>query len=91
MLAAKITEAKGIWRLLLHTTGAAAIAMPWRTVYVLAPYLHDEALLAHEAVHLEQIEREGPIWFSVRYLWWLARYGYRENPYEREAYSRAPL
>lgn len=31
--AAKIVQAKGTWRLLLAVTGAAAVTMPWRTVY----------------------------------------------------------
>jgi hypothetical protein len=91
MSEARIIEARGIWKLLLGITGCAAFAAPWRIVYVLAPYLHHEALLAHERVHLEQIDREGPVMFSVKYLWWLATKGYWNHPYELEAYQRAPL
>jgi hypothetical protein len=87
----KIVPAKGPWKWLLNSFGGAAITMPWRTIYVLEPYLHHEGLLAHERVHIEQIKRDGPALFAVRYLWWLATRGYRANPYEREAYSRAPL
>ena len=35
--------------------------------------------------HLEQIERDGRVVFAVKYLWWLCRYGYWNNPYEVEA------
>jgi hypothetical protein len=91
MRAVRIVQAKGPWRLLLRLTGCAAVTMPWRTIYVLPEHLHDEALLAHELVHIEQIEREGAVTFSIKYMWWLATKGYRENPFEVEAYSRAPL
>ena len=31
------------------------------------------------------IERDGRVVFAVKYLWWLCRYGYCNNPYEVEA------
>jgi len=42
------------------------------------------ALLAHEAVHVRQAERLGPLLFPV-YLWMSARYGYRHHPIEQAA------
>jgi hypothetical protein len=42
------------------------------------------ALLAHEAVHVRQAERFGPLLFPL-YLWLGARYGYRAHPLERAA------
>ena len=87
----RVVKAKGPWIWLLSKLGGAALTMPWRTVYVLEVYLEHEALLAHERVHIEQIDRDGPVAFSVKYLWWLVRYGYVDNPYEIEAYRRAPL
>lgn len=71
--------------------GAAALTMPWRKVYILPEYINHDGLWAHESVHLEQIERDGAVIFSIMYLFWLVRYGYRNNPYEVEAYTRAPL
>jgi hypothetical protein len=88
---ARIVEAKGFWKFLLRRFQIAAIVMPWRTVYIAKPYLNHEGLIAHEMVHIEQINRDGPIAFSVKYLWWLATKGYAENPYEIEAYAKAPL
>jgi hypothetical protein len=41
-------------------------------------------LLAHEAVHVRQGERLGPLLFPA-YLWLGARYGYRDHPLERAA------
>lgn len=43
-----------------------------------------EVLLAHEAVHVRQMERFGPFTFPL-YLWLGARYGYRDHPLERAA------
>jgi hypothetical protein len=51
------------------------------------------ALLAHEAVHVRQAERFGPLLFPL-YLWLGARFGYRDHPLERAARlgaRRAPL
>lgn len=42
------------------------------------------SLLAHEAVHVRQGERLGPLLFPL-YVWLGARYGYRDHPLERAA------
>lgn len=57
----------------------------WRTVYVMPGHESNSHLLRHEAKHLEQIERDGRLKFTAKYLWWLIKYGYRDNPYEVEA------
>lgn len=78
--------ARGPWLWLLDGLGLAAIVMPWRSVYIHPDWIGDETLVKHEAWHLHQIDRDGPVTFSARYLYWLARHGYRRNPYEIEAY-----
>ena len=57
----------------------------WNVIYVLPGSEHDERLLRHERCHLEQIERDGRLLFSIKYLWWTLRHGYFMNPYEVEA------
>lgn len=47
-----------------------------------------EVLLAHEAVHVRQSERLGPLLFPA-YVWLGARYGYRDHPLERSARAGA--
>ncbi len=81
-------QAGVFWRPTLHLLGAAAITMPWRRIYALREHFDDEILRRHEMIHIEQIERDGAVVFSLRYLCWLARYGDRQNPYEIEAYAR---
>lgn len=76
------------WSIALPVLGGIAITMPWGRVYYLPEALADPHLWQHECVHLEQIKRDGVILFSIRYLWWCVRYGYRQNPYEVEAYKR---
>ncbi len=44
----------------------------------------DPVLLAHEAVHVRQSERLGPLLLPV-YVWLAARFGYRDHPLERGA------
>jgi hypothetical protein len=46
------------------------------------------ALLAHEAKHVEQQERDGIVWFHIIYLLDYRRFGYgRQIRYEKEAYA----
>jgi hypothetical protein len=57
----------------------------WRTGYFLPGYLDNRGLVMHELKHLEQIERDGRLVFAIKYVWWLIRFGYQNNPYELEA------
>jgi hypothetical protein len=64
----------------------------WRTAYFLPGCMDDNRLVRHELHHLYQIERDGRVQFSCKYIWWLFKYGYYNNPYEveaREASERA--
>jgi hypothetical protein len=65
-----------------------AVPMPWRTVYVIKDKLDSEVLREHERVHYEQMEREGMMLWHLKYLVFLLKFGYRNNPYEVEAYRR---
>jgi hypothetical protein len=82
-------EARGPVRWFLRATGFAAITLPTRRVYVLREHAGDLGLLAHEAVHLDQIARLGPVRFTLVYLWQLIRYGYERHPLEVEARDRS--
>ena len=62
--------------------------MPWGVIYLHPDWQGSQAVLSHELVHAEQIRRDGAFVFSVKYLWWLVRYGYLDNPYEKEAFQR---
>ena len=80
-----VKTATGLIRLYMRLFGFKGWASFWRTIYVLPGWENVQWLIRHEAKHLEQIERDGRMLFTVRYLWWLARYGYWSNPYEVEA------
>lgn len=71
--------------LYMKACGFKGWASFWRVVYVLPGFENNESLLRHERKHLEQIERDGVLKFSIKYLWWLLRYGYYFNPYEVKA------
>ena len=85
----KVKTATGLIRAYMKLCGFRGWASFWRTVYIMPGYEHDQRLIRHEAEHLEQIERDGRLVFAVRYLWWLARYGYQANPYEVQARAAA--
>ena len=59
--------------------------MPWRSIYVLAPYICRKSLRDHELVHIKQMDRDGTFLFCLKYVFWLAKHGYEANPYEVEA------
>ena len=57
----------------------------WGVIYMAPGYELHEALLRHERKHLEQMQRDGKLVYSIKYSYWLLRYGYWNNPYEIEA------
>jgi len=59
--------------------------VPWGVIYVRPGRARDRRLISHKLMHVEQMRRDGLLWFGLRYLWWLLRYGYRRHPYEVEA------
>lgn len=73
---------------LLRKLGFAGVCWPWRRIAILPEWHHHETLRRHEAIHLEQIDRHGPITFTALWLWYTISKGYRNNPLEREAYRR---
>ena len=88
MRAPRFVAAPWPWSWFLRRKQLWAIPMPWRTVYCLPEHIDDPVMRGHELVHYEQMEREGTLRFCVTYLWYAWRYGYRNNPYEQEAYAR---
>ena len=53
-------------------------------------YPISEYTINHEAIHDAQAKDcGGYLWFHLLYLWQWARYGYRNCPFEQEAYRNA--
>lgn len=80
-------EARHIYKWFLKAFGYVAVVNPFSgTCHILEGYYPPgKKLEAHELEHLAQIKREGVIKFCLKYLWYLIRYGYKNNPYEVEA------
>lgn len=63
------------------------------TAWVLYPFMIfrakkagvSDVLFRHELEHVYQVRRDGWLVFYVKYLYYLARYGYLKNPYEMDA------
>ncbi len=73
-------------RLFLRAAKAYGITMPWRTIYLMPNNITNASLIRHEQVHVMQIERDGAVVWTLKYLYYLARYGYNSrHPYEEEA------
>lgn len=79
--------ARGFRLWVLNRLGCDGLTLPWGVIWLRPSQWENDELRAHELAHAEQVERDGPIWFSIRYLWWLVRHGYWDNPYEVEARS----
>ena len=84
----RIRIAGPVHRFVLRRVGFAGICWPWRTIYLLPEYADHPKLIAHEMIHIEQIDRHGPVRFTVLYLWYTLTRGYWANPFEQEAYRR---
>lgn len=81
----KISTTNVIFNTFLKLSGYKAITSPWSVVYVLPGHETNQHLLAHEQVHLSQVQRLGSIKYTILYLWYNLRYGYWNNPLEVEA------
>ena len=82
---AAVKTAIGLVAAYMRLCGFCCWASFWRVIYALPGHENNQRLLRHERKHLEQIERDGRLLFSIKYLWWLVRCGYWLNPYEIEA------
>lgn len=82
---ATIRTANGLIAAYMKLCGFKGWASFWGVVYMIPGYETNQRLLRHERKHLEQIERDGRLLFSLKYLYWFCRHGYYMNPYEVEA------
>ena len=78
-------QAGWFWGGIIRYFGCAGIALPWRVIYILPESWDDAALRAHERQHIKQIDRDGPVKWTIKYYYYLARYGYHMSPYEIDA------
>ena len=81
------------WTLWLRQPGATdnAVTIGQTTYYSVPKEVvdKDHAWRAHEDEHKRQWARDGHVGFALKYLWWLFRRGYWNNPYEVEARAAA--
>ena len=69
----------------LRCFGYKGITSLWGVIYLYPGYESNAQLIRHEQTHLEQMAQDGKLLFVLKYVYWSARYGYRQNPYEIEA------
>lgn len=81
----KIREAPGLFALMMQIFGIEGFIGLWGTIYVQPGRVRDRRLIRHKMKHVEQIQRDGALIFTLQYVWWLLRHGYTNNPYEVEA------
>lgn len=86
-LKGKYVRAGLFWGSFLRACGFWAIPMPWGKCYVLPEHRDNPIMLKHEEVHFAQMERDGRVMWSIKYLYFAATRGYFGNPYEIEAYT----
>lgn len=80
----KEKHASGLIRMYMRACGFRGWTSLWNTIYYteLDP---PDWLKRHERKHLEQMERDGKVKYMLKYIYFLIRYGYKDNPYECEA------
>jgi len=82
----KFQIAKGPIRWYLLINKAHAAFFPWGTVYFLnKEFMREKKIINHETKHYEQLTKEGIFKYAIKYFYCLIKYGYYNNPYEREA------
>ena len=78
---------RGLARLILTRRGYIAITFGHVVIFAREP---SDALWRHELEHVRQYEHYG-LAFLPLYLWFYARHGYVDHPFEREARERSTL
>jgi len=81
----RIRQATGLIAWCLRRAGRWGICLPPRAIYVLPEHYENRELLRHEGRHWLQYERMGLLKFYAAYAWYHLRYGYDNNPLERDA------
>ena len=82
---------KGFWAAFLAFFGFAGFTLYTGKIIIrhgLTPERFEQ-VSTHEKKHVEQMRRDGRLLFTAKYLFWLWKYGYRQNPYEVEAREAA--
>ena len=71
----------------LKMAGSLAITMPWKVIYCRPGEEGNIPLFTHECIHIQQIERDGAVLWTLKVFWYLLRYGYasEKNLIEQEA------
>lgn len=75
----------GFWLWFLNRLSLDGFTTYW-AIYVKpmeANRMH--TVIKHERVHEADMKAEGYLIFTVKYLYYLAKYGYKANPYEVKA------
>ena len=58
----------------------------WNTIYIMNEKdLKNKPLIRHEMKHIEQINKDGILLFSIKYMYYSVKLGYQNNLYEIEA------
>lgn len=84
-MSAKIKPAPPVIAAFMRLCGFYGWTSFWGVIYIKPGYIASDRLIRHEMKHIEQVNRDGRLLFSMKYLYWLIRYGYKNNPYEVEA------
>lgn len=88
----RIKEQAFIARLAAFKLGTKRVAIVFgQTIYLYGAsrkdFQNNAYWLRHEVMHVLQYQREGWIRFLFKYVWLSIRFGYRNNPLEKEAQS----
>jgi hypothetical protein len=73
-----IIQVKRLW----GTTNGIAL---WPFIFV--DDKENRTLVEHEKIHIKQAEKGRVIGFYLKYIYYHFKYGYKNNPYEIEAYA----
>ena len=81
----RIRQATGLIAWCLRRAGRWGVCLPPVGVYILPEHYYNRELIRHEGRHWLQAKRLGVIKFYFLYAWYHLRYGYDNNPLERDA------
>jgi len=78
-----------IWNKIIPLKGYIALSF-YPFIFIRKEYKKSSNLnviFNHEKIHFEQQKELYFIFFYIKYIYWWLKFGYKQNPFEKEAYS----
>lgn len=91
MIRPKFIIVNGLTKKFFERINLIAFTFPWGSIWIHPDWVDNKHVRHHEMVHVAQLNRDGPICMSIKWVYFLFRYKYEDSPYEVEAREKSGI